>query len=271
MRSVKSLLVAGTATFLSTAVFAADLPMMMPPPPMRMPVEVGGWYLRGDIGMTNQSVRDIHNVTMDTATSFQWLDKGGFDSGMLFGLGVGYQFNSWLRADITGEYRGKTGFHALDSFDNAGTINTNTYTASKSEYLFLANVYADLGTWYNVTPFVGVGVGTSRVTIDHYRDLNLIAGGGGWADSASTWNFAWALHAGFGYHVTNNTVIELAYRYVDLGNGRTGDTINFNGSNPIVDNPTHFNRITSHDVKLGVRFMLEPPAPLMPPPLVRKG
>ncbi|TAK48963.1 MAG: porin family protein [Xanthobacteraceae bacterium] len=270
MRSVKSILLAGTASLLSSAVFAADLPMMMPPP-MRVPVEFSGWYLRGDIGMSNQKLSDIHNVTMDTATSFQWLDGGGFDSAPIFGVGAGYKFNSWLRADITGEYRGKASFHALDSFDNGGTINTNTYTASKSELLFLANLYADLGTWYNVTPFVGVGVGTSRVTIDHYRDLNLIAGGGGWAPSESKWNFAWALHAGFGYQVTPSTVIELAYRYVDLGSGVTADTLNFDGTNPVIGNGTSFNHITSHDLKLGVRFTLEPPAMFLPPPLVRKG
>ena len=42
-------------------------------------------------------------------------------------------------------------------------------------------------------------------------------------DNASKWNFAWALHAGLAYKVTPNFTVELAYRYLDLGDGMTGD------------------------------------------------
>jgi len=269
MRSVKYLVVAGAFSLLAPAANAADLAIMPPPAPPA--VEFGGWYLRGDIGMTNQGLRDIHNVQMDSATAFTWLDKGRFDAGPLFGLGVGYQFNSWLRGDLTGEYRGRVSFDALDQFDNGGTINTNHYTAKKSEWLFLANGYIDLGTWSGVTPFVGAGIGTARVQIDSYRDDNIIAGGGGWAPSASRWNFAWAIHAGLGYQVSRNLTLEFAYRYVDLGKGMTGDTINYDGTNPIVGNSTYFNHITSHDLKFGVRWLLDSEPDYAPPPLVRKG
>ena len=59
MRSVKFLIAAGAVT-LSTAAFAADLPIAAPPmyaPPP--PADFGGWYLRGDIGMTNQSMKSL--------------------------------------------------------------------------------------------------------------------------------------------------------------------------------------------------------------------
>ena len=100
---------------------------------------------------------------------------------MSFGLGVGYQMNDWLRLDFTGEYRGGSKFHALDQFNNAGMINTNDYTFTKKEWLFLANAYLDLGTWWCITPFIGAGVGFTNLTIGNYRDNNDIAGGGGWA------------------------------------------------------------------------------------------
>jgi opacity protein-like surface antigen len=258
---------------MSSAAMAADLPIAPPPMYVPPPVDFGGWYLRGDIGMTNQRYKDLTDPYAATAVNYQWLDKGGFDSGVLYGLGVGYQFNSWLRADFTGQYRGKTAFHALDSFSNGGTTNTNDYTATKSEWLFLGNVYADLGTWWCVTPFVGAGIGGARVTIDNYRDVNAIAGGGGWAPGASKWNFAWALHAGLAYKVSPNFTVELAYSYVNLGEGRTGDPLNFDGSNPLVGNYKSFKDITSHDLKLGVRWAIDPePAYLPPPPpLVTKG
>ncbi len=62
MRSVKSFIAAGAASLLSSVAFAADLaiapsPMYAPPPP----ADFGGWYLRGDIGMTNQSIKSLNN------------------------------------------------------------------------------------------------------------------------------------------------------------------------------------------------------------------
>ena len=38
----------------------------------------------------------------------------------------------------------------------------------------LANGYVDLGTWWCVTPFIGAGVGTARVTIANYTDHRLV-------------------------------------------------------------------------------------------------
>ncbi|MBI4275315.1 MAG: porin family protein [Rhizobiales bacterium] len=259
MTSVTRSLLAGTmlASFAATAASAADMPAP-PPVVIQQPLPVQEccetWYLRGDIGMSQQKVKSIHNIQFDTATNFRFLDSGGFDAAPFFGLGFGYQFNNWFRADFTGEYRGKANFHALDSFSNAGTVNTNEYTASKSEWLFLLNAYADLGTWWHITPFVGAGIGTTRNTIDHYRDNNIIAGGGGWAPSASKWQFAWALHAGLAYKVTNNVTAEFAYRYLNLGDAETGDPLNLNGTNQVLNNPTTFNTITSHDLKFGLRW-----------------
>src|SRR5437667_134895 len=116
--------------------------------------------------------------------------------GPFFGIGVGYAW-SWLRFDVTGEYRGKAGFHALDRFFNTGmgAYNTNQYSASKSEWVGLFNAYLDLGTWWCITPFIGAGIGFDSITISHFRDENLIAAGGGWATRGTKTNFAWALHA----------------------------------------------------------------------------
>jgi opacity protein-like surface antigen len=37
--------------------------------------------------------------------------------------------------------------------------------------------------------------------------------------TASKWNLAWAVHAGLAYKVNPSLTLELAYRYVDLGDG----------------------------------------------------
>ncbi len=108
----------------------------------------------------------------------------------------------------------------------------------------------------------------SRNTIYSLRDVATAPGVDSlaYADSASKWNLAWAVHAGLAYQVTPGFAFELAYRYVDLGDAESGDVIPYTGVNTVV-NPTHFNGITSHDVKFGVRWMLAPDYA----PLMRKG
>jgi opacity protein-like surface antigen len=277
---------ATVALLAASAARAADYsPPMRPPQPIIE--EFSGWYLRGDIGFSNQNVGSLFNVNYAGYDSVTNIDKG-FDAAPLFGLGIGYTINNWLRLDVTGEYRGAANFHGLDvGALPGGGFADDRYTASKSEWTLLLNGYVDLGTWYNFTPFVGAGVGFSRNTISNFGDTSVCinslscAGNGGsdaYGNTASTWNLAWALHAGLAYKVTPNFTLELAYRYIDLGNARSGDLIGFNGTNNIY-NPTEFRHLTSNDVKLGLRFNLdglyESVRPLQyyspPPPLNSKG
>jgi opacity protein-like surface antigen len=275
-------------TLAATAANAADVPQP-PPQPICVPraqshlwpgvplcaEEFSSWYLRGDIGITNQKVKRLENALLPaTATHV----NSEFDSAMLFGLGVGYQFNNWLRFDATGEFRGNSDFTGLDVINGAPPF-TDEYRAKKSEWLFLLNAYVDLGTWWCLTPFVGAGIGASRVNISSFTDIcTTCAPGPGvaFADSAAKWNLAWALHAGLAFQATNNMTIEFAYRYTHLGDGVTGDVVTFNGGNSF-NNPTTFKDINSHDLKLGLRWTccdsepVPPPAPMYAPPIMRKG
>jgi len=257
-----------TALVVGSGALAADLAAPY------QPIATGGWYLRGYIGQSNQFVNRISHPSFATAPQFTFFDKGGFDSAPFYGAGVGYQWTSWLRTDVTGEYRGKAGFHALDSyFDNtAVAYRTNDYTASKSEWVALVNAYIDLGTWWSITPYVGAGVGVAFNTIDHFRDTNVIASGGGWAETGRQTSLAWALHAGAAYRVTSNLALDLSYRYLNVGNARSGILQNldpsFSSGNPLA--PVTFHNIQSHDLMLGLRWMLQP-EPMYSPSIIRKG
>src|SRR3982751_3601684 len=175
MRSVKSFIAAGAATLLSQAAFAAD--MAIAPPPYAPPVveDFGGWYLRGDIGFSNQRVDRLNNVLdRNNTSSVQTLN---FNSAGIFGVGVGYRVNNWFRADLTGQYRGNANFKATDRFTGtAGGVPYNgidNYGGSKSEWLVMANAYVDLGTWWCITPFIGAGVGGARVSISNFTDTGI--------------------------------------------------------------------------------------------------
>ena len=276
MRSVKFLVAAGAASLLSSMAFAADLAIA--PPPMSYappPADFGGWYLRGDIGMTNQQMKSLNNPDPN-AVLFTPVGMG-FDSGMLFDVGVGYQFNNWLRADITGQWRGRANFHGSQFTDAfAGSALVDNYTASKSEAVFMAHGYVDLGTWWCVTPFIGAGIGTSYNRISSFRDDGFgntfgVARPSSvvYAADNGKWNFAWALHAGLAYRVTPNVTLELGYSFMNLGDATTGVNSNFGGG-PTPQFPWTMKDITSHDLTLGVRWSLESP-PVYAPPLITKG
>src|ERR1700676_5461269 len=124
MRSVKSLVAPGAASLLSSGAFAADMAIMPPPVYAPPPVEdFGGWYLRGDIGFSNQRVHHLDTPGYhDPGITVPPTIGMGFDSDGIFDLGVGYRFNNWFRVDVTGQYRGNAHFHVLDIVSFNGAI-----------------------------------------------------------------------------------------------------------------------------------------------------
>jgi len=281
MLSVKVASIAGAVAIFATTAHAADMPGLPPvyPPQVEEFVSASGWYLRGDIGMTNQQFKGLHQRLYDVPGTTVEAVGMGWDSSMMAGLGIGYKFNDWFRADVTGEYRGKANFHGSDHVTTALTDGVDNYSGSKSEWVFMANAYVDLGTWWCVTPFIGAGVGTSYNHISGFRDDGVIYNAGvlnnsvTFAGDAGKWNLAWALHAGVGYKVSPNVTIELAYSYMNLGDFTTGANTSFSGA-AVPQNAWTMHDVTSQDLKLGVRWNFDTPQapePMPMMPLVRKG
>jgi opacity protein-like surface antigen len=236
---------AGAAAAISTAK-AADIPQPIPQVIFR------GWYLRGDIGYSNQRVDKLDNALYSSYDSVTSVSKD-FDGAPIFDFGIGYQLNRWLRFDATGEYRSKSDFDGHD----IGHIGVNNipddYTAKKSEWLALLNGYVDVGTWHGITPYVGAGVGAANIKISDFTDVGVSVGSVAYGGTHDQWNFAWALYAGLGFEITDALTLDLSYRYLDLGDARSGDLVAYDGTNNI-NNPMKFKDITSHDLRLGFRY-----------------
>jgi len=291
MGGVKMLALAGATALVTTATYAADFPPAMPPAMPQYvqapPVDTGGWYLRGDIGVGRQNFTDFPHF--QTNPAFVWpaswrIDQKDMKSATFVGFGAGYSWNNWLRFDVTGEYRSKVPVKVLGSYTEFCPEGRcfDLYDMNHSAWVGLINAYLDLGTWWCVTPFVGVGVGGAYHTIWSATDIGFITGPGttgfGFADQNqfSKMNFAWAAHAGLAYDVTAKFKVELAYRYLSMGDVVTS-TINCSGSGCAGTGPRayyHLKSFDSHDFKIGVRWMLQPdpaPQPVYAPPLMRRG
>jgi len=279
-------LAACAAALLTAPALAGDLPEAYVPPPLPEPVpaapaDFSGWYLRGDIGVGIQDFEEIDFIVDgEVFTGLTEIDQSLGDT-VSIGAGVGYRFNEWFRLDVTGEYRKKAKF---DSTYYVSLVpdaeNGNTTTGDLHTVVGLVNAYADLGHYHGFSPFIGAGVGFAHHRIESLRDTAfgvypcdagftcIPAGFSAEGDYESETNFAWALHAGVGYEINERLSLELAYRYLSMGDATTSDfdCVNF---------PCDFNAeiidITSHDLRLGMRWQFGVEEAYLPPePVVAK-
>jgi opacity protein-like surface antigen len=282
MSSVRILAIAGAAAAISTAALAADFPPALPAvqPIVQAPSE-SGWYLRGDVGVGVQRFKAFDHF--QTNPNFVWpaswqIVQKETDDAAFIDFGVGYQVNNWLRFDFTGEHRASAKFKTVGSYTEfcpGGATCFDSYDGSHSAEVFMVNAYVDLGTWWCLTPFVGVGVGGAWNSVTAVTDLGIVntqAPGFGYsAADASNWNLAWSAQAGLAYNISSNLN---AVRYLNLGSIKTPivncSSLGCQGTN----GPAAFYTLTnfdSLDLKLGMRWMFQPEVPTYAPPLIRKG
>ena len=289
MVSVKSFILAGAAAVVSSAACAAD--MALPPPPqiqyqpvpMVVEAPLGGWYLRGDVGIGVQTFSSFQHS--QTNSAFVWppswtIVQQDIQDTSIFGLGIGYEFNNWLRFDVTGEYRTKAGFKATGSYTDfcGGGVCFDVNSGNFSAAVFMANAYIDLGTWWCITPFIGAGIGGAYDMISGVQDNGIISNGSvgfGFGPNSSNLNLAWNIQAGLTYNVSNNLKIDLSWRYLNMGSPETGVVLCQNTASC----PGAFYTLrdmTSQDFRVGLRWMLQPdiapgvmpmaPQPMYAPP-----
>jgi opacity protein-like surface antigen len=269
MISIKVLIRAAAAAMFTTTAYAADMAQpYAPPPQIAYPVSApaGAWYLRGDIGvgLDNFSLDFLQNPLNSSNFAFQHSSLGDTT---IFGGGIGYEWNNWLRFDVTADYRARTHLNAFGTYTLGGGTFGDNYNADLKSLVVLANGYIDLGTWWCLTPFIGAGVGGAHNTFADLTDTGIGTSGTGIGRDTSKWSPAWALYAGVAYNVTQNFKVEFSYRYLNFGS--VTDTIDCaGGCNP---DSYKLNNLTSNDFMFGMRWLLAPEPVVMPPAISTRG
>ncbi len=279
-----------------SAVPAAHAADLLPPPPpieapqLRGPVEDTGFYLRTDVGVGLQSGSSLRSTYGDGYSTEASLGayEGPMSVGdaMLMDIGAGYQFNSWLRADVTGEYRSSANYNAKNFYQYTGTGSNcpvggssstagnvscgDNYTAMLRGGLFLANGYLDLGTWMGATPYVGAGVGMYTYGMSTITDQSMSQPNGwGIGPAHNSANFAWALMTGVAFNLAPNLKLDIGYRYVDMGSIATGAITCSSTANGNCHYETQHFKLASNDLRVGLRWMLDPRVAVLEPMPVR--
>lgn len=245
---------------------AADLPAPQveeaPPPVVEaQPVDVGGWYIRGDLDYHWSRFGGADYITYGAAPQTQ----GSFASGSLkgalsAGAGIGYQVNQYFRTDLTADWMSKSNFRGSTvGFCAGGVPCTSVDTSSYSALLLLANAYIDIGTWHGVTPYVGAGIGGAWVKWDtlHNSDLD----GDFFHQGGKGWRFAYALMAGASYCLTDRVKLDVGYRYSHINGGKMFEYASDSNVGPGYDRG-----INVHEVRGGLRYQFGGQSDCAPPP-----
>jgi opacity protein-like surface antigen len=243
-------------------------------PSLDQNVEFGtGWYIRGDVGLAKDSTPLISPDLTQLIASVR-------QNSLNLGGGFGYKFNDMFRTDVIVDY-----FNPISSSGpgpsitcttrisdeptaGGGTVPVVTATdqctprghSSIQRWDVLGNGYVDLGTWYGFTPYVGAGVGVSILresgTVNYFMSNGLpyqVTTDGfsfnlDHSQSAMRYQFAWALMVGTSYALTSHALLDVGYRYLNLG------TLS---SFPNASGQISTHSVNDHELRIGIRYMID--------------
>ena len=177
-----------------------------------------GPYVRAEAGSSMPRDANVRDDNPNSAECVMQPAGAGPCSGALndlgrgrtLGIGVGYRFTEAFRGDLS--YNRRSGYN-LKGSDAGGTFFDPDVTSDT----VMVNGYYDLPLVMNsVRPFIGGGIGRSRNEMDaiHWNDPGCCMGTLTGGKSNDT---AWQLTLGADIVLAKSWMLEIFYRYADLG------------------------------------------------------
>jgi len=286
---VKQAMVAGVLALGSAAAEAAELPPLPEAPTLPPEAALGNWYVRGDFGAAAYSTSRWSEPVTGLTMADQLLSSGFTSKSIrnpaFVDAGFGYELHPWIRADLTAEYRASVGVRGVlrETLSNSSVplafLGQNQFQASLQTTLVMANAYADLGTWYGLTPYFGMGIGVARHDLGGATGTGIVALGtslnaSNFPNGASMpatfdslggrtkTDFAWAFMAGLSYDISPNLKLDLGYRHLDLGGIQSGSIACACGQS---STGFKIRNIASNEIRVGLRWVFGEVGPSLGP------
>ena len=252
-----------TARLALVALAAAIVPVSAP---------AGEYYLRTGLGFEetdttafldrncdSRDARPLYGCGRDSAGNPR-RSLGSFRSLAVLELGIGYDTGTAARYEFLVDYRPQFRFSGEANYlapgrDQTTAANVKSVSAMAAAYFDLDRFGLSISGPYR--PFVGAGVGAVRNTVRNksitFTRTRTIVPGGSHVDKA------WMVTAGFSVELDDQAVFDLAWRYSDLGEVRTGmdegRVVRRDGTGePVLLNlaPT-WARLSGHGIRLSLR------------------
>ena len=251
-------------------------------------VEFGtGWYLRGDIGA------GLAEVSVESNFVYGETDLG---TPVTIGLAAGYTFAEGLRAEIGVNQFNNLAFSertyyadcGLEDHDGDGSpvdipdgfggftatapiaVSGECYasgTAGINATSMMANLYADLGTYFGLRPYVGAGLGIAYVSWNDFtvtehcvgtQSTDCGTGGGVGLNTryegtyVTEADFTWAANAmlGVSYELSRGLNLDMGYRFTYLGEAGVARAADNSG----LYSDLEVGNTSVHEVRMGLRY-----------------
>jgi opacity protein-like surface antigen len=186
-----------------------------------------GAYLRADGGYGFTTGTDFRDVNFDTTLGPGVRINGDSGNSPFYDAGVGFRFNRWFRADVTASYMPSLKFSGTDNIGD-GSVNK---AGERSESAFLTG-YFDLPALLTVfgpfvQPYFDFGVGAARNHVGAFSST--FPGINGTIEPHTESSAAVSAGLGVAISLGRNSALDLSYRFMDLGQLRTGSTVDSGG------------------------------------------
>lgn len=169
--------------------------------------DCNGFYLGARAGIVKHDMDDPKGG--DTPNGANDFDKARF---MMSGA-LGYRYN-YVRAELEYVWRDKVK-NSFSYGDGLVTAKQNFRTQS-----YMLNGYFDLAPYHWITPYVGAGIGYSKLK---YSSSYSAAGETISGLHHDKNKFTWSVGGGLSVKVTNRFNVDAGYRYYDFGDLKQGD------------------------------------------------
>jgi opacity protein-like surface antigen len=192
-----------------------------PPPPTIM--WLPGAYIRVDGGWGFTTDTRFRDVNFAQTLGDDVRIKGDSGSGPAYQAGLGFRFTRWFRMDATADYFPSLKFSGTDNIA-LGTVS-NAQVRSEAALL---NFYFDLPPMLTifgpfVQPYFDVGAGAARNRTGSF--FSTFPGIAGTIAPHTKTSPAVAFGLGTAISLGRNSALDLSYRFMDLGELRTGSSV----------------------------------------------